>query len=88
MHGENHDEDDRQPPRSGRRASLAGMGPQNGFDAEGVRARALAYGTKAVAVSSNKQLTSKFRGVCWNKKNKVGRLSCNGVHFLRHKDDA
>lgn len=29
------------------------------------RAHALAYGTKAVAVSSNKPLTSKFRGVCW-----------------------
>ena len=32
---------------------------------EAERARALTFGTKAVAVSSNKALTSKFRGVCW-----------------------
>ncbi|GLI63532.1 hypothetical protein VaNZ11_006520, partial [Volvox africanus] len=49
----------------------------NGVDSDGVRARALAFGTKAVAVSSNKQLTSKFRGVCWNKKNKRWQAAIN-----------
>mmetsp|Transcript_25523 Transcript_25523/g.55548 ORF Transcript_25523/g.55548 Transcript_25523/m.55548 type:complete len:630 (-) Transcript_25523:1007-2896(-) len=38
---------------------------------------ALVYGTKAIAVSSNKPLTSKFRGVCWNKKNKRWQAAIN-----------
>ncbi len=47
---------------------MLSMGIENPEEA---RTRALMFGTKAVAVSSNKPLTSKFRGVCWNKKNKV-----------------
>lgn len=34
-------------------------------------------GTKAFAVSSNKKLTSRFRGVCWNKKNKRWQAAIN-----------
>eukprot|EP00197_Chlamydomonas_leiostraca_P016015 CAMPEP_0202884360 /NCGR_PEP_ID=MMETSP1391-20130828/40848_1 /ASSEMBLY_ACC=CAM_ASM_000867 /TAXON_ID=1034604 /ORGANISM="Chlamydomonas leiostraca, Strain SAG 11-49" /LENGTH=84 /DNA_ID=CAMNT_0049567533 /DNA_START=136 /DNA_END=387 /DNA_ORIENTATION=+ len=37
----------------------------------------LVFGTKAVAVSSNKPLTSKFRGVCWNRKNKRWQAAIN-----------
>lgn len=70
-----HDrEEDRPQAKFERQARQTGLQPSeslNSADAEGVRQRALVYGTKAVAVSSNKQLTSKFRGVCWNKKNKV-----------------
>lgn len=57
---------------------LLAMGVENPEEA---RTRALMFGTKAVAVSSNKPLTSKFRGVCWNKKNKVCRAGIGVALF-------
>lgn len=59
-------------------AGLEGL-PGESLEAQRQREEILKHGTKAVAVSSNKQLTSKFRGVCWNKKNKVWlSLPCEG----------
>ncbi|GIL82301.1 hypothetical protein Vretifemale_11228, partial [Volvox reticuliferus] len=74
------EEKGRPPARSSRQVAMPRLMPSetlNGIDSDGVRARALAFGTKAVAVSSNKQLTSKFRGVCWNKKNKRWQAAIN-----------
>lgn len=34
-------------------------------------------GTKAVSQSTNKPLSSRFRGVCWNKKNKRWQAAIN-----------
>lgn len=80
LHGEDQDEEDKVPARSSRQLtfpSRLSAGTLDKYDANGVRERALAFGTKAVAVSSNKPLTSKFRGVCWNKKNKVRARDCD-----------
>ncbi|KAG1667233.1 hypothetical protein FOA52_009798 [Chlamydomonas sp. UWO 241] len=35
------------------------------------------FGTKGFSASTNKKLTSKFRGVCWNKKNKRWQAAIN-----------
>ncbi|GAX81132.1 hypothetical protein CEUSTIGMA_g8566.t1 [Chlamydomonas eustigma] len=50
---------------------------EDGLNDEPEEDRTHTQGTKAFAVSSNKPLTSKFRGVCWNKKNKRWQAAIN-----------
>lgn len=55
-----------------------GSGPGSGKKQRGSVARASARDpTKGTTTSSNKQLSSKFRGVCWNRKNKRWQAAIN-----------